>query len=200
MAELKLPRLLGAAKEFNVGQDTLIDYLIGKGYPKDELKPTDLVVVIFHDHGSRYVGKLYNDEWMRDRQFLDEETKDITAASIVGRKQFKKFVTVSQGQTIGEAINIMKDLGISQMPVVNNEQVVGSVTEHSLLSHLLDGAERNQKLNTVMGKPFPFVEWTSTSKDISSRISRENSAVLVKDIAGVTHIITEYDLIQAIAG
>jgi cystathionine beta-synthase len=167
---------------------------------KDSLKPTDLVVVIFHDHGSRYVGKLYNDEWMRDRKWLDEESRDITAANIVSRKQLKKFLTVSPDQTLSEAIALMKELGLSQLPVMKNDEVVGSVTDHSLLTHLLDGAERNQKVSTVMGKPFPYVDWASTTKEISARINRENSAVLVKDIGGTTHIITEYDLIQAIAG
>lgn len=167
---------------------------------KDSLKPTDLVVVIFHDHGSRYVGKLYNDEWMRDRKWLDEESKDITAASIVGRKELKKFLTVAPNQTLGEAIGLMKELGLSQLPVMEDNKVVGSVTDHSLLTHLLDGSDRNQKVSTVMGKPFPYVDWTSTSKEISGSINRENSAVLVKDMGGTTHIITEYDLIQAIAG
>ncbi len=167
---------------------------------KESLTKDDLVVVIFHDHGSRYVGKLYNDEWMRDRQWLDEESKEITAANIVGRKELKNFLTVSPDQTLGEAIALMKQLGLSQLPVMQNLEVVGSVTDHSLLTHLLDGAERNQKVSTVMGKPFPFVDWKSTSKEISSHINRDNSAVLVKDISSVTHIITEYDLIQAIAG
>jgi cystathionine beta-synthase len=167
---------------------------------KDTLTKDDVVVVIFHDHGSRYVGKLYNDEWMRDRQWLDEVSVEITAASIVGRKELKKFLTVGPEQSLGEAIGLMKQLGLSQLPVMTDHEVVGSVTDHSLLTHLLDGAERNQQVSTVMGKPFPYVDWSSTSKEISSRINRENSAVLVKDISGVTHIITEYDLIQAIAG
>ncbi len=137
---------------------------------------------------------------MRDRKWLDEESKEITAANIVGRKELKKFLTVSPDQTLGEAIAIMKQLGLSQLPVMKNEEVVGSVTDHSLLTHLLDGADRNQLVSAVMGKPFPFVDWKSTSKEISGHINRENSAVLVKDISSVTHIITEYDLIQAIAG
>lgn len=167
---------------------------------KDTLTKDDLVVVIFHDHGSRYVGKLYNDEWMRDRKWLDEESKDLTAANIVGRKDLKKFLTVGPEQTLGEAISLMKELGLSQLPVMKGLEVVGSVTDHSLLTSLLDGAERNQQISTVMGKPFPFVDWKATSKEISGHISRENSAVLVKDMGGITHIITEYDLIQAIAG
>lgn len=168
---------------------------------KDDLKEDDLVVVIFHDHGSRYVGKLYNDEWMRERRFLDPQEDVLTARLIVERKVMKDFVTVQQYQTLHEVIHIMKDLGISQMPVVDGEQIVGSVAESTILSSLLnEPSDKDTPVSKVMAKPFPFVELDASSKDISLRINRDNSAVLVKDIAGNTHIITEYDLIQAIAG
>lgn len=167
---------------------------------KDELKEDDLVVVVFHDHGSRYVGKLYNDEWMRERQFLDTPKEAITASTIINSKKSKDFVTVNADHTLAEVIKVMKDKGISQMPVARGEELVGSITESALLDKLLNGSSREDKVETIMGKPFPYVPTTATSKDISTKINRDNTAVLVRDVAGVTHIITEYDLIQAIAG
>lgn len=167
---------------------------------KEDLKEDDLVVVIFHDHGSRYVGKLYNDEWMRERQFLDTPKEGITASTIVNSKKYKEFVTAQTSDTLAEVIKVMKEKGISQMPVSNGDKLVGSITESALLEQLLDGSSREDKVETIMGQPFPFVPTTATSKEISAKINRDNTAVLVRDVAGVNHIITEYDLIQAIAG
>ncbi|MDX2003623.1 MAG: cystathionine beta-synthase [Chitinophagales bacterium] len=168
---------------------------------QNQLKQDDVVVVVFHDHGSRYVAKLYNDEWMRERQYLDNRSESISARSIVDRKQQKTFVTVQQYQTLTEAIHIMRDLGISQLPVLDGDKMVGSITEHSILSALLnEPADKDAAVEKIMAKPFPIVEANESTSAISKLINRDNSAVLVKDIAGNLNIITEYDLIQAIAG
>lgn len=166
---------------------------------KDQLKETDVVVVIFHDHGSRYVAKLYNDEWMRDRRFLDIALPD--ADSIISRKERKAVVTVTKDKLLKEAVMLMKQNGISQIPVTDNGDFVGSITEHKILSALLaDPASSNHTVADHMALPFPFVELSTTTKEISSLINKENTAVLVKDRTGSVQIITEYDLIQAIAG
>lgn len=166
---------------------------------KDQLKESDVVVVVFHDHGSRYVGKLYNDEWMRDRRFLDIVLPD--ADSIISRKERKAVVTVTKDKPLKEAVMLMKQSGISQIPVTDNGHFVGSVTEHKILSALLaDPASSNHTVADHMAQPFPFVEMSTTTKEISSLINKENTAVLVKDRTGTVQIITEYDLIQAIAG
>lgn len=168
---------------------------------KDKLKPEDVIVVIFHDHGSRYVGKLYNDEWMRERQFLDTANEVLTARGILESKKETNFLTVTKGQPLREAIQLMRELGISQLPVVDNEEVVGSIAEHRLLSTLLENPEDATKtVGELMTTAFPFVSLDATSKEISALINKDNSAVLVKDLAGQTNIITEYDLIHAIAG
>jgi cystathionine beta-synthase len=164
---------------------------------KDRLKKDDLVVVIFHDHGSRYVAKLYNDEWMRERQFLDD--RPLTARDIIRKKEVKEFVTVQKDSPVEEAVTRMKDLNISQLPVMDNGTVVGSVTEHDVLSALMADPEGlHNTVSSIMGKPFEIIDADTPAAKISSLISRKNSAVLVKDAAGI-QIITEYDLIQALA-
>jgi len=165
---------------------------------KDQLKESDLVVVVFPDHGSRYVAKLFNDEWMRDRRFLDIEPD---AESIIRRKDRKAVVTITKDQPLKEAVQLMRQSDISQIPVTENGHFIGSVIDHKTLSALLaDPASADQPIAEHMAQPFPFVELNSTTKEISSLINKENTAVLVKDRSGSVHIITEYDLIQAIAG
>ncbi len=166
---------------------------------KDQLKETDVVVVIFHDHGSRYVAKLYNDDWLRDRRFLDNVLPD--AESIINRKDRKEIVTITKDKPLKEAIHLMKQRDLSQLPVMENGSVVGSVSEHKILNVLLNSEGLvDKKVMEVMSQPFPFVDLKATTKEISSLINKDNTAVLVKDRAGSMQIITEYDLIQAIAG
>ena len=97
---------------------------------KDRLTKDDIVVIIFHDHGSRYVGKIYNDEWMRERGFLDDELK---VEDLLSRKSNNEFFTVDKEQTVKVVLDLMKEHDISQLPVVNKEEeLVGSVTESTI--------------------------------------------------------------------
>lgn len=166
---------------------------------EDRLKPDDLVVVIFHDHGSRYINKLYNDEWMRERQFLDNE--GMTAGDIIRGKELKDFITVNQSDSLDNAISMMKSNNISQIPVVANGDIVGSITENNILSSLMSNPKAiTQQVVNTMAKPFPVINDETPAQKISSLINRDSSAVLVKSKAGELNIITEYDLIQAFAG
>lgn len=165
---------------------------------KDKFKEGDVVVIITHDHGSRYVPKIYNDEWMRERGFLVDEP--LTAKNIIDNKKMKDVITVSPADTVSDVFKRMKELNLSQLPVMEVDSVVGSVTEHGILQALMDNASaREGKVATIMGKPFPFVELNATATDISKLISKENTAVLVKNVSGALNIITEFDLIDAMA-
>ncbi len=164
---------------------------------KDKFKKGDMVVVLLHDHGSRYVGKVYNDEWMRQRGWIDEAQ---TARSIVESRESKPTIMADGNATISEVFDRMKKYDISQMPVTKDGEIVGSITERNILSALLDGADAHEtSVSGIMLQSFPYVGINDKAKDISKLISKSNSAVLVKDIAGATHIITEYDLIDAMA-
>jgi cystathionine beta-synthase len=167
---------------------------------KDRLTEDDVVVVVFHDHGSRYVAKLYNDEWMRERQFLDD-TFELTALGIIDTKEMSEFVTIEAEKSLKDAIGVMRGLGISQLPVTDQGEIVGSVTESTILSALLESTDdAGNAVSRIMAPPFPVVDFNATTKEISSKIHKDNSAVLVKDRSGQLQIITEFDLIHAIAG
>lgn len=163
---------------------------------KDKLTKEDVVVVIIHDHGSRYVGKIYNDDWMRERGFLDTELK---VRDIIARKREKQFRSVQKTDTVRQAFNLMKEHEISQMPVMSNGDMVGSITESSVLSYLLENPLHNSEklLENVMGEPFPIVSEDLSSSQLSKYIGRKIPAVVAKDKAGTLHILTQYDIIQA---
>ena len=166
---------------------------------KDQFKEDDVVVVIFHDSGSRYVGKIYNDEWMRERQFINEENEPLSASDILAIREQKEVMSVLPHNSVRDVIKLMKDYDISQLPVIEDGKIVGSVTEGKLLNALIEHPGESLSVKDFMGKAFPEVELTTTDKEMSKLINKENSAVMVKDLVGQYQIITEYDLIQAIA-
>jgi cystathionine beta-synthase len=168
----------------------------------DKLTKDDVVVIVLHDHGSRYVGKIFNDDWMRERGFLDAEPKAKelpTASDVLRSKRNKEFISISASATLQDAVEAFKSREISQMPVMENDQLVGSISEKSILKAMLEDKEAMQKLVGDHVSPlFPYVQSSDSISKLSALISKDNSAVLVKDEAGATHIITQYDLIHSI--
>jgi len=164
---------------------------------KDQLKPTDVVVVLFHDHASRYIGKIFNDEWMRERGFLDAE---LSVRNVIEQKKDKGFHSIDKNETIKNAFNIMKSHDISQMPVTNDGEIIGSITESSVLNYLLENPTNNieGKLEEIMGESFPIVQEDLLCKQLNRYMDKNTPAVLAKDKAGILHLITQYDVIQTV--
>lgn len=162
---------------------------------KDRLKKDDLVVCIFHDHGSRYVAKIYNDQWMMERGFLDVKTfKDLVS----GRGN-KRLITIDPSQTVGDAIELMKKYEIENIPVMNGD-VVGAISESGLFDKLVNNPSiKTQAVSAVMEKPYPVVSFDTPVERLSALITRENGAVLGKDESGNYHIVTKYDILQSLS-
>jgi cystathionine beta-synthase len=163
---------------------------------KDQLTKDDVVVVIFHDHGSRYVGKVYNDQWMMERGFLDVKTfKDL-----VSGRGSQKLITVSPQQTVMEAIDLMKKYDIENIPVFVNSENVGAISAHGLFDKILNNADvKNVTIENVMEKPYPTVAFDTAVERLSTFITKENGAALSKDESGFYHIVTRHDIIQSLS-
>lgn len=164
---------------------------------KDEFKPDDVVVVLFHDHGSRYVGKMFNDDWMKERGFLEEEIKKAT--DLIKDHIHQPLVTVKTEELVSHAIERMKKFEISQIPVVDIDGFVGSLDESKLFKLFFEDKDlANKSIKSVMGKPFPIVKSETKIEEISKLIDKDNSAVLVELEDGNHQIITKHDIIKAI--
>ncbi|MBN8835264.1 MAG: cystathionine beta-synthase [Niastella sp. SCN 39-18] len=163
---------------------------------KSQLKKDDVVVCIFHDHGSRYVAKIYNDEWMMERGFLDVKTfKDL----ISGRGS-QKTVYTHPDASVSEAIELMKKYDIENIPVIENDNNVGAISENGLFNKILNNPGiKEEQVKNVMEKPYPEVSFDTPVERLSSYINKENGAVLSKDDSGLYHIITKYDIIQSLS-
>ncbi len=165
---------------------------------KGELKEDDVVVILFHDHGSRYVGKIFNDDWMRERGFLDEEFK--TAGDLVSTHRDEPLVTLYAEELVSHAVAKMRKFAISQIPVMKDGEFVGSLDDSHLYQLLVDKPElRDATVSSVMQKPFPIVEEGARIDEISRLIDKQTPAVLVKLPDDNYHIVTRYDIISALS-
>lgn len=165
---------------------------------KDRFKEGDLVVVIFHDHGSRYLGKMFNDEWMRDRGFLEQQKP--TAQTIIESRSKSSVITVDATDKVEEALRLITEEDISQIPVKRGNDIVGAINESSLLMKLIKTPDlKNETIESVMDSPLPMVKMDATVEEISAKINKEVGAVLATDIGGNLHIISKFDIIKTLS-
>jgi len=163
---------------------------------KSRLKKEDVVVCIFHDHGTRYIGKIYNDQWMMERGFLEVKTfKDI----VNGRRD-KHLLTLENNRTVSEAVDLMKKYNIEHIPVTHEGVIIGAVSENGLFQKVFSKPEiRHELLQQVIEPPYPVVPFETPVEKLGQLINKENGAVLAKDDKGEHHIVTKYDVIQSLA-
>jgi len=165
---------------------------------QEHFGPHDLVVVIFHDHGSRYLGKMFNDEWMREKGFLEKTgmtARDLVAAGLSG-----ELCSLECNEPVDHAIRLMSEHDFSQISVTHDNRLVGSLNEALLYDELIRDPEVKEKpVETIMAPAFPFVD-ASTPVDLLSRmITTQNPAVLVREFkTDKTFIITRSDLIRVL--
>jgi len=189
LAARKLAREEGMLMGYSAGSA-----LAGLIQLKDKLSSDDLVVIIFHDHGSRYVGKIYNDDWMRERGFLDDE---LTVGDLVRQKSRMSLISVTPDQPVRDILKLMQSHDLSQIPVAQNGNWVGSITEQNVVESLLSDGEK-ELVKDVMGPKLPEVDVSTTITNLRRYINRETPAVISRDTKGDWHIITNYDIIQAL--
>lgn len=188
-----------AARKMAREEGILLGYSAGSALAgllqmKDQLTADDVVVIIFHDHGSRYVGKIYNDDWMRERGFLEDAS---SVKDILTQKEGQKIIFSTPDQDIQGILKLMKEHDLSQLPVMEDGKWVGSITENRLLEGLLSGND-NVMLKDIMGPPFPVVELSTPLTQLRRYINKETPAVITRDKKGDWQIITNYDIIQAL--
>jgi cystathionine beta-synthase len=168
-------------------------------YARQHVADNDVVVILLPDHGTRYLAKIYNDQWMKDHGFL--ETPFVTTARqlIEARKQKDNLITVSVNSRVSEAILLMNREGIDQIPVTDNGHFVGSISSSALLEKIMNDPRLTGKtVGEVMDKPMLFVAPDSTLDVLSSLLNKENKAVLVRDENQKVHIITQHDVLRAL--
>lgn len=168
-------------------------------YAKESLRKDDVMVILLPDHGTRYLAKVYNDQWMKDHGFSETRAFQTARDIIFERNGKNSLYTVEKKSKVSDAIVVMNREGIDQIPVTEDGHFVGSVSSASLLEKIIqDPKLQGKQVGEIMDKPMLFVAPDSTLDVLSSLLNKENKAVLVRDVNEDVHIITQHDVLQAI--
>ncbi len=162
----------------------------------EKLDETSVVVILIPDSGARYLSKIYNDNWMRENQFIEPRIK-VSAGQVVHDKARRTgtLVSIPLGVTVEQAVNLMREHNISQVPVIEGGEVVGSISETRILDILVsDPVAKLKPVAEYMEKPFPVISEEAPLEEIARNMDRETPAILVRQSAGFD-IITKSDLI-----
>ena len=170
----------------------------------EKLGPRDLIVAFLPDTGMRYLSKVYNDEWMRERGYVDAEVT-LTAADVVHAKhkagKVRELVIARPYQTVFHALRIMQEQDISQIPVFEESTPIGTIYEDQILNLALQGKDlRKLVIREIMGKALPAVPKDAPVERVTYLLSHANPAVFVEMGNAHYEILTKYDLMGTIAG
>lgn len=168
-------------------------------YAREHLKQDDVMVILLPDHGTRYLNKIYNDNWMKDHGFLESRSFATAQDLIRIRPRSRTLISLPQQARVSEAIRLLNRDGISQIPVVDESgSFVGSISESTILSLLIQSPDiKEVPVQEIMEKPFRFVGLHDTIDVLASLIDKDNKALLVRDESNGIHIITQADLLLA---
>ncbi|MGB3452231.1 MAG: pyridoxal-phosphate dependent enzyme [Moheibacter sp.] len=164
---------------------------------KEHFGPDDVVVVLFHDHGSRYVGKMYNDDWMREMGYLDEEMN--TAFDLVKDKLTETLVFARTEELVSHAVHRMKINHLECIPIRDVSGFVGSLNESLLFKHATDKNLGDQPIKNLMTKPLPIVNKDMPVSELLKLINEETPAVLVEFSKDNYRQISRSDIVSKIS-
>lgn len=166
---------------------------------KSNFKKGEVVVVVFHDHGSRYLAKIFNDKWMHEKGYLDKS--GLTAVDLTQNQVEAALIKVEAQTPIHQVLKIMHAHNISQLPVTENGRIVGAITEKKIFQRLISNNEMKDTIVAeIMMPAFPFVDITTGIYELSAMLSQDSDAVLVKDFKqDKTYIITRYDILNILS-
>jgi cystathionine beta-synthase len=155
--------------------------------------------VIFHDHGTRYVAKMFNDAWMREKGFLDRT--GLTARDLVATRHSTPLVALERSEPVTRAIQVMTGNDYSQIPITDGGRVVGAISETQLYAAIVRNPEvKAEPIEGIMQPAFPFVDISTGIDALASMITPDIPAVLVRDFKSQdTFIITRWDVMQALS-
>lgn len=163
---------------------------------KGELTKDDVVVVLFHDHGSRYVGKMFNDEWMIEKGYLSKDGQ--TLQDLIDQKKLNEAQTLDVSATIYDAAKIIINNDYTQIPLTLNGRILGTISDSKILE-LMRAKKGDTLLSDTMTEALPFIDASITIDAVMSKFNNDNKALLIRDFCTTnTYIVTEHDLLKTL--
>lgn len=163
-------------------------------FPDKELN----IVVIMCDSSARYLTKLFDDDWMRENGFMEEARDTARVSDLLSEKRERSVHTAQVGDTVEEVITQMKTYGISQVPVLDGQRVVGIINESTVLNHLLSGGEHGDAIDDLVEAQFAIVE-PSNRLSIVGQFFKQNKIVIVVEDNELVGIVTKIDFIDYVS-
>lgn len=160
-------------------------------------KPDDVIVVLLPDTGERYLSKIYSDDWMRENGFLTPEKITVKFILEGKNKEIPPIVFVTPKNTVRNALELIKEHNVSQLPVFENDMCIGSIDESVVMRKIIeDSATADKPVSELMEKPFPELNADDRVTQAIDVLTRKNSAVLVKENNKYIGILSRYDIIE----
>ena len=163
-----------------------------------ELPADAIMVVLLPDNGRGYLTKIFNDEWMRANGFLGEEGFAATIGDVLRAKgELPKLITLSPSDSVRRAVELMREFKISQIPVVENSAIVGSINEVAVMQLIFDHADIvHGEVKAVMSRPFPMLDENEEVARAYKELSLGHAAVVVGHEGKAIGVLTKMDIIN----
>ncbi|MSR06284.1 MAG: pyridoxal-phosphate dependent enzyme [Gemmatimonadetes bacterium] len=196
-----MARRLAKEEGLFVGGSTGVNIVSALAVARQVNDPSAMVVTVLSDTGERYLSKVFNDEWLKENQILEADR--VTASRLVSGKDrgAPPLVHVAPQATVRQALNLMSTYNVSQLPVLESGTGVGALSEPSLMARALEDPKvLDQPVRELMDAPFPVVDGDWPVERLTSLLSHEAPAVLVRKNGAVAGIVTRYDVLHQLAG
>jgi cystathionine beta-synthase len=157
------------------------------------------IVVIMCDSAARYMSKIFNDDWMRENGFLEEDWAEGTIEDLMAQKPTRELFTVQLGETVADVVSLMKDHGISQLPVLDGDEIVGLINETDVLEHLLEEGDRDDAIDDLVETQFAIVEPSDRVAMIGEFFNHNKVVIVVGEDDEPLGIVTKIDFIDYVS-
>ncbi|MBW3554860.1 MAG: pyridoxal-phosphate dependent enzyme [Gemmatimonadetes bacterium] len=163
--------------------------------------PDALIVCVLPDTGERYLSKLYNEEWLEENQLIEPERLDATGLLRSKGAATPRLIVAEPHHTVRDALALITGHDVAQLPVLQDGEPVGSVSEPTLMARVIENpALLDAAIRDVMDPPFPTVDGEAGVEAVARLLTRQNPAVVVRENGAMTGIITRYDMVRQLTG
>jgi cystathionine beta-synthase len=198
---MAMARRLAREEGIFVGGSAGVNVHLALAVAREVDDPEACVVTILADTGERYLSKVFNDDWLRENQLLDSPRD--TVASLLRRRDTKAppLVQVASSAQLRQALNLMSTYDVSQVPVIDDGQSVGSLVEGTVMQRALEQPTLlDRPVREVMDPPLPEVESSLSLERLASLLTKESPAALVRDDGKLAGIVSRYDVLRVMIG
>jgi cystathionine beta-synthase len=198
---MQMARRLAREEGVLVGGSTGLNVVLALAVAREVNDPEACIVTVLCDTGERYLSKVFDDDWMHENQLLD--VPRMTVEQLLSRrpKGAPPLVSVAPAAQVRQALNLMSTWSVSQIPVVDDGECVGGLTESQLMTRALSQPSMlDRPVREVMDGPFPVVDAGFPTDRLAPMLTRESPATLVRKEGKLIGIVSRYDLLQQLIG